>query len=119
MEDFPTPEVLFERYKRESNGGEGLSDTEVAIINQPYYSGQNTNTPRYYQRNAINKTLDAVARGQERILLVMATGTGKTFTAFQIVYRLLKNNYELVKRMNLINTTSQAVWKFQAIQQNN
>ncbi|MBR3517486.1 MAG: DEAD/DEAH box helicase family protein, partial [Lachnospiraceae bacterium] len=91
MEDFPTPDELFERYKAESNGGEGLSATEVAIINQPYYSGQNTNTPRYYQRNAINKTLDAVAKGQERILLVMATGTGKTFTAFQIVYRLLRS----------------------------
>lgn len=91
MENFPTPDELFERYKIESNGGEGLSDTEVAIIKQPYYSGQNTNTPRYYQRNAINKTLDAVAKGQERILLVMATGTGKTFTAFQIVYRLLRS----------------------------
>ncbi len=61
------------------------------IIKQPYYSGQNTNTPRYYQRIAINRTVNAVANGQKRILLAMATGTGKTYTAFQIVYRLLKS----------------------------
>lgn len=91
LEDFPTPDELYARFKRESNNGEGLSDTEEAIINQPYYSGQNTNTPRYYQRNAINLTLDAIAKGQDRLLLVMATGTGKTYTAFQIVYRLLKS----------------------------
>lgn len=64
---------------------------EQDIIKQPYYSGQNTNTPRYYQRIAINRTINAVANGQNRILLVMATGTGKTYTAFQIIYRLLKS----------------------------
>ena len=91
LDEFPTPEELYERFKKESNGGQGLSKEEEAIIQQPYYSGQNTNTPRYYQRNAVNQTLDAIAKGQNRILLVMATGTGKTFTAFQIVYRLLKS----------------------------
>jgi type I restriction enzyme R subunit len=60
------------------------------MIDQPYYTGQNTYAPRYYQRIAINRTVDAIARGQKRLLLVMATGTGKTYTAFQIVYRLLK-----------------------------
>ena len=61
------------------------------MIHQPYYSGMNVYPPRYYQRIAINRTLDAIARGQNRLLLVMATGTGKTYTAFQIVYRLLKS----------------------------
>ncbi len=91
LDEFPTPEELYDRFKKESNGGLGLSKEEEAIIQQPYYSGQNTNTLRYYQRNAVNQTLDAIAKGQNRILLVMATGTGKTFTAFQIVYRLLKS----------------------------
>ena len=91
LDEFPTPEELYDRFKKESNGGQGLSKEEETIIQQPYYSGQNTNTPRYYQRNAVNQTLDAIAKGQNRILLVMATGTGKTFTAFQIVYRLLKS----------------------------
>ena len=91
LNEFPTPEELYSRFKQESNEGSGLTETEETIIKQPYYSGQNTNTPRYYQRNAINLTLDAIARGQQRLLLVMATGTGKTYTAFQIVYRLLKS----------------------------
>ena len=55
--------------------------------------------PRYYQRNAVNRTLDAIARGQDRILLVIATGTGKTYTAFQIVYRLLKSG---MKKKNIV-----------------
>ncbi|MBQ7501669.1 DEAD/DEAH box helicase family protein [bacterium] len=91
LDAFPTPEDLYRRFKEEVNGGQGLSEPEEEIIKQPYYSGQNTNTPRYYQRNAINLTLRAVARGQKRMLLVMATGTGKTFVAFQIVYRLLRS----------------------------
>lgn len=91
LEDFPTPEELYARYKNGANEGNGLNSTEEAIIQQPYYSSQNTYPPRYYQRIAINRTLDAIARGQDRILLVMATGTGKTYTAFQIVYRLLKS----------------------------
>lgn len=91
LDAFPTPDELYERFRIESNKGVGLSKTEEDVIRQPYYTGQNTNTPRYYQRNAINLTLDAIARGQQRMLLVMATGTGKTFTAFQIVYRLLRS----------------------------
>lgn len=91
MEEFPTEEELIARYKIELNDGKGITETEELIINQPYYSSQNTYDPRYYQRNAINRTLDAIAKGQNRLLLVMATGTGKTYTAFQIVYRLLQS----------------------------
>lgn len=91
LDEFPSPEALIARFKRGANKGSGLNDAEQAMIRQPYYSGMNVYPPRYYQRIAINRTLDAIARGQNRILLVMATGTGKTYTAFQIVYRLLKS----------------------------
>lgn len=87
LEDFPTEAELIERFKRES----GLSPAQETALSQPYYSSQNTYPPRYYQRIAINRTIDAIARGQQRLLLVMATGTGKTYTAFQIVYRLLQS----------------------------
>lgn len=89
--EFPTIEELTARWESGANNGEGISESEMKIINQTYYSSQNTYDPRYYQRNAVNKTVEAIARGQNRLLLVMATGTGKTYTAFQIVYRLLKS----------------------------
>lgn len=89
MEEFPTKKELIERYKSEANGGNGLNEQELAVIAQPYCTGQNIFPPRYYQRNAINRTVNAIAKGQSRVLLVMATGTGKTYTAFQIVWRLL------------------------------
>lgn len=91
LDEFPTEQELIKRYKIELNDGDGITEAEEFIMDQPYYSGQNTYDPRYYQRNAINSTLDAIAKGQNRILLVMATGTGKTYTAFQIVYRLLES----------------------------
>lgn len=91
MEEFPTEEELIARYKAAANHGEGMTEEEERIINEPFYSSQITYPPRYYQRIAVNRTLDAIARGQDRILLVMATGTGKTYTAFQIVHRLLKS----------------------------
>lgn len=91
MDEFPSPDELYARYKSESNQGVGLSEKEEAIIKQSYCSGQNIFPPRYYQRNAINRTVNAIARGQNRLLLVMATGTGKTYTAFQIVWRLLQS----------------------------
>lgn len=91
MDEFPTENELVVRYKTEINEGNGLSDEEETILAQPYYTSRNTYAPRYYQRIAVNRTLNAIAKGQERILLVMATGTGKTYTAFQIVYRLLKS----------------------------
>ena len=87
MDEFPTEAELSDRYKRES----GLTPAQEAAMAQPYFSSQATYPPRYYQRIAINRTIDAIARGQKRLLLVMATGTGKTYTAFQIVYRLLKS----------------------------
>ena len=87
LDEFPTERELIARYKQES----GITSQQEIILEQPYYTSQNTYPPRYYQRIAINRTVDAIARGQQRILLVMATGTGKTYTAFQIVYRLLQS----------------------------
>ena len=87
LDEFPTEDELIARYKAEKN----ITASQEQIINQPYYSSQSTYPPRYYQRIAINRTLDAIAKGQNRLLLVMATGTGKTYTAFQIVYRLLQS----------------------------
>lgn len=84
MDDFPTPLALRERLLRYKS----LTPTEEQIIDVPYYSASDSFEPRYYQRIAINRTVEAVARGQKRILLVMATGTGKTYTAFQIIHRL-------------------------------
>ena len=91
MSEFPSEEELINRFKREKNNGEGLTENEEKLIEQPYYSGQNTFPPRYYQRIAINRTIEEIAKGRDRLLLVMATGTGKTYTAFQIVYRLLQS----------------------------
>lgn len=88
MDDFPSMEELSVRYKDEAS----LTADQIRIIETSYYSSQNTYSPRYYQRIAINRTLDAIARGQSRLLLVMATGTGKTYTAFQIVWRLLQSD---------------------------
>lgn len=86
MDEFPSPEELWNRYKI----GKNLTLDEEKIINEPYYYAPGTNKPRYYQMIAINRTCEAIARNQKRILLVMATGTGKTFTAFQIIHRLRK-----------------------------
>lgn len=86
LDKFPSPAELLMRFQTEK----GITPAEMTAINQPYYTSQTTYSPRYYQRNAINRTVEAVAKGQDRLLLVMATGTGKTYTAFQIVYRLLK-----------------------------
>ncbi len=91
LDEFPTRDELIARYYQEMNNGTGITETEKRVQEQPYYSSQDTYPPRFYQRIAIDRTLDAIALGQQRILLVMATGTGKTYTAFQIVYRLLKS----------------------------
>lgn len=87
MLEFPKKEELWLRYKKESN----MTESQEKIISEPYYSSRTSLEPRYYQRIAINKTVEAIANGKRRVLLVMATGTGKTFTAFQIVWRLLKS----------------------------
>lgn len=97
MDQFPTKEELYARFISESNGGAGLSDNQIKVIDQPFCTGQDIFPPRYYQRNAVNRTVNSVAQGKKRLLLVMATGTGKTYTAFQIVYRLLKAG--LVKKV--------------------
>lgn len=81
LDRFPSQEQLVARYYAEINGGKGISEEEKKIIAQPYYSSQTSFPPRYYQRNAINRTVEAIANGQKRLLLVMATGTGKTYTA--------------------------------------
>lgn len=84
LNEFPSPQELWARYCTANN----ITPAEEAVINQPYYIGEKP--PRYYQRVAINRTVEAIAQGQNRILLTMATGTGKTYTAFQIMYRLWK-----------------------------
>jgi len=87
LNQFPSPEELWNRYKI----AKGFNEREEVIVTQEYYFEQNGKSPRYYQRIAINRTVEVIAKGQNRILLVMATGTGKTYTAFQIIYRLWKS----------------------------
>ena len=83
---FPSPEDLWARYR----AWKGLTSEEEAIVLQDYFDDGSGKTPRYYQVNAINAAIEAIAKGRDRILLVMATGTGKTYTAFQIIWRLWK-----------------------------
>ena len=87
MEQFPSPSELWRRYCQ----WKGLEGEAQQRVEAPYYDDGSGRSPRYYQMNAINRTVEAVARGQDRILLVMATGTGKTYTAFQIIWRLWKS----------------------------
>ncbi|WP_026770435.1 EcoAI/FtnUII family type I restriction enzme subunit R [Asinibacterium sp. OR53] len=86
LENFPSPKELWERYKKLHN----IKEAEEELVLQPYFSDGSNKEPRYYQVEAINRTVEAVAKGQKRILLVMATGTGKTYTTFQIIWRLWK-----------------------------
>ncbi len=86
LDEFPAVETLWQWWAAHR----GLDDRQSNLVTQDYYSDGGDKTPRYYQLLAINKTIEAIARGQNRILLVMATGTGKTFTAFQIIWRLWK-----------------------------
>lgn len=87
MDKLPSPDELWERYTRYKE----LGADQLALITQPYYADDPDKTPRYYQVTAINRTIEAIAKGQNRIMLVMATGTGKTYTAFQIIWRLWKS----------------------------
>ena len=87
LDEFPTQEELWNRYKEYK----GITEEEEKVITYSYHYDKNSFSPRYYQRIAINRTVEAVAKGKDRILLVMATGTGKTYTAFQIVYKLFKS----------------------------
>ena len=86
LEHFPSPKELWERYKKFHN----IKESEQELILEPNYADGSGKEPRYYQVEAINRTIEAVAKGQKRILLVMATGTGKTYTTFQIIWRLWK-----------------------------
>lgn len=86
LDQFPSPEELWSRYCTAKK----LTESQVAVATQDYYDDGSRKTPRYYQLIAINRTVEAIAKGENRILLVMATGTGKTYTAFQIIWRLWK-----------------------------
>ena len=87
LDEFPSPDLLWLWW----SAHRGMTEAQNSIITQDYYSDGSNKTPRYYQLLAINKTIEAIAKGQNRLLLVMATGTGKTFTAFQIIWRLWKS----------------------------
>ncbi len=108
LDEFPSPQELWEKYKRYR----GIESEEVEkIAKQDYYQDGSGKKPRYYQQIAINRTIEAVAKGQDRIILVMATGTGKTYTAFQIIYRLWKSGAKkrilfLADRTSLIDQTA-------------
>lgn len=113
MSEFPSPEELWQRYKEFNN----ITPEVEEIIEEPdYFNPISKIKPRYYQRIAINKTVEAIAKGENRILLVMATGTGKTFTAFQIAYKLWnaglkKKILYLADRNILIDQTMQQDFK--------
>lgn len=108
LDQFPSPEELWAKYKKYK----GIESVEVDdIVSQDYFQDGSGRSPRYYQQNAVNRAIEAVAKKQERILLVMATGTGKTYTAFQIIYRLWKSGTKkrilfLADRTALINQTA-------------
>lgn len=114
LDDFPTPEKLWEKYKLFK--GIGTADVE-RVISQDYYFDGSGRKPRYYQQIAINRTVEAIAKGDTRVLLVMATGTGKTYTAFQIIHRLWKAGAKkrilfLADRNNLIDQTRRGDFKY-------
>lgn len=113
LDHFPTPDELWECYKK-YNGIKTKEAEETTLSS--YFFDSNGRSPRYYQRIAINRTVEAIAKGQNRILLVMATGTGKTYTAFQIIYRLWKSDCKkrilyLADRNNLITQTKKGDFK--------
>lgn len=113
LEDFPTPEQLWEKYKKYK----GITTPAAEkIASQDYYFDATNRKPRYYQQIAINRAVEAIAKGQNRILLVMATGTGKTYTAFQIIHRLWKSGAKkrilfLADRNALIDQTRRGDFK--------
>lgn len=92
LEKFPPPQKLWQRYK----SSRGIEEKSEELVLQPYHSDSSGKEPRYYQVEAINRVVEAVAKGQKRVLIVMATGTGKTYTTFQIIWRLWKA--KVVKR---------------------
>ena len=116
MDDFPSPLALRERHRQWMYQNMNLTDEGAQLLDIPYYSDSDSFPPRYYQRIAINKVIEAVACGRNRILLVMATGTGKTYTAFQIIHRLhasgrMKRILYLADRNILIDQTMRQDFK--------
>ena len=113
LDDFPTPEQLWQKYKKYK----GIETPEAErIVSQDYYFDGTNRKPRYYQQIAVNRAVEAIANGQNRILLVMATGTGKTYTAFQIIHRLWKSGAKkrilfLADRNALIDQTRRGDFK--------
>lgn len=108
LNDFPSPELLWAKYK----AYKGITEAQDSVVSQDYHSDGSTRSPRYYQQIAVNRTVEAIAKneGNNRHLLVMATGTGKTYTAFQIIYRLWKSGLKkrilfLADRTSLIDQT--------------
>lgn len=108
LDQFPSPEELWQKYKQYK----GIEAPEIeTIVSQDYFYDASGRSPRYYQQIAINRAVEAVAKNQQRIILVMATGTGKTYTAFQIIYRLWKSGAKkrilfLADRTALIDQTA-------------
>ncbi len=113
LNNFPHPNILWEKYKRYK----GIETPEQEqIIAQDYFTDGSGRSPRYYQQIAINRTVEAIAKGQDRVMLVMATGTGKTYTAFQIAHRLWKSGAKkrilfLADRTALIDQTRRGDFK--------
>lgn len=113
LDAFPSPEQLWEKYKKYK----GIETPEAEkIVSQDYFFDGTSRKPRYYQQIAVNRTVEAIANGQSRILLVMATGTGKTYTAFQIIHRLWKSGAKkrilfLADRTALIDQTRRGDFK--------
>ncbi len=135
LAEFPTAEELMERWKKDAveknfeaidkkqyyiDGKSEVYDVplyfEEKLMDTPFYSGADCYPPRYYQRNAVNRTLEAISKKQDRILIAMATGTGKTYTAFQIVWRLIESGTKkkvlyLADRNNLVDQSIQQDFK--------
>ena len=86
LESFPPPDDIWKRYK----SYRGMENQDESLLVEPYHTDSSGKEPRYYQVEAINRTIEAITRGEKRVLLVMATGTGKTYTTFQIIWRLWK-----------------------------
>lgn len=113
IDSFPSPEELWQKYKKYK----GIETPEAEkVASQDYYFDGSGRNPRYYQQIAVNRTVEAIAKGQDRILLVMATGTGKTYTAFQIIHRLWKSGAKkrilfLADRTALIDQTRRGDFK--------
>ena len=109
LDSFPSPEALWAKYK----AYRGITAEAEPVVAQDYFTDGSGRSPRYYQQIAINRTVEAIARGDKRVLLVMATGTGKTYTAFQVIHRLWKSGAKkrilfLADRTALIDQTARA-----------